>query len=189
MGYSLCFVAIFGYFQNAFIFVMFKKRAVVFYRVKKHEVQPSGCSPYKGRAASFSNALKTFLKKRVSIDFITIMLSQMLEICIREKHFRTFRKPKSAEEERNLIKNAILKSTRAVTKWSVKKFLEWQNGRKNKHPAIEPLRLRAFTTDKSKVQRLDTDIANMTAESLTFWLKKCLLLILCKSKFTVCEIS
>ena len=41
--------------------------------------------------------------------------------------FRTFRKPKCAEEERNLIENAILKSTLAVTKWSVKIVLEWQN--------------------------------------------------------------
>ena len=77
---------------------------------------------------------------------------------------RALRKPKSAEEERNLIENAIPKSTHAVTKWSVKIFLEWQNGRKNKNPAIEPC---AFTT-KSKVQRLDTDIANVTAESLNF---------------------
>lgn len=53
---------------------------------------------------------------------------------------------------------------------------EWQekqkprkNGRENKNPAIEPC---AFTTDKSKVQRLDTDIATMTAESLNFWLIK-----------------
>ena len=42
---------------------------------------------------------------------------------------RAFRKPKSAEEERNLIENAIPLSTRARTKWSVKFFLEWQNGR------------------------------------------------------------
>ena len=40
---------------------------------------------------------------------------------------------------------------------------------KTKNPAIEPC---AFTTDKSKVQSLDTDIANMTAESLNFWLVK-----------------
>ena len=66
---------------------------------------------------------------------------------------RAFRKPISAEEERNLIENAISKSTRALTKWSVKNFLEWQNSRKNKNPAIEPC---AFTTDNSKVQRLDT---------------------------------
>ena len=38
-------------------------------------------------------------------------------------------------------------------------FREWQNGRKNKSPAIEPY---AFRTDNSKVQRLDTDIANIT---------------------------
>ena len=81
-------LANFGYFQTALIFVIFKKRAGVFYPVKNHEVQPSGCRPYTGRAASFLNGLETFLKKRVSIDFITIMLSQMLEICIREKHFR-----------------------------------------------------------------------------------------------------
>ena len=41
----------------------------------------------------------------------------------------------------------------------------------------------------SQVQRLDTDIANMTAESLNFWLIKFVLLILCKSKFTMSEIS
>ena len=80
---------------------------------------------------------------------------------------RAFRKPKNVEEERNLIENAIPKSTRAETKWSVKVLVEWQNGRENKNPAIEPC---AFTTDKSKVQRLDTD--NATAESLNFWLIK-----------------
>ena len=59
--------------------------------------------------------------------------------------FRAFRKPKSAEEERNLIENAIPKSTRAVTKWSVKIFfLECQKDKKNKNPAIEPC---AFTTE------------------------------------------
>ena len=42
-------------------------------------------------------------------------------------------------------------------------------------------------TSLIKVQLLDTDIANMTAESLNFWLIKFVLLILCKSKFTVCE--
>ena len=91
---------------------------------------------------------------------------------------RVFRKPKNAEEERNLIENAIPKSIRAVTKWSVKVFIEWQNGRENKNPAIVPC---AFATDKSKVQCLDTDIANMTAESLNSWLIKFVLLILCKS--------
>ena len=49
---------------------------------------------------------------------------------------RTFQKPKSAEEERNLIENAILKSTAAVTKWSVK-ILSGRMLQKNKNPAIE----------------------------------------------------
>ena len=49
-----------------------------------------------------------------------------------------------------------------MTKWSLNIFLEWQNGRKNKNPAI----------NKIKVQCLDTDIANMTGESLSFWLIK-----------------
>ena len=46
-------------------------------------------------------------------------------------------------------------------------FVGWQKGRKVKSLAIEHY---TFTTDKSKVQRLDTDIANMTAESLNIWL-------------------
>ena len=56
---------------------------------------------------------------------------------------RAFQKPKNAEEERNLIENATPKSRRAVTKWSLQIFLEWQNGRKNKNLAIGPC---AFTT-------------------------------------------
>ena len=55
------------------------------------------------------------------------------------------------------------------------------------NPAIEPF---PFTTEKSKVHRLDThDIAHMTAESLNIWLIKFEVLILCKSKFTVCELK
>ena len=50
---------------------------------------------------------------------------------------------------------------------------------------IQQSSLCAFTTDRSKMQRLDTDIANMMAESINYWLIKFVLLILCKSKFTV----
>ena len=35
---------------------------------------------------------------------------------------RAFRKPKNAEEERKLLESATLKSTQAVTKWSLKIF-------------------------------------------------------------------
>ena len=46
-------------------------------------------------------------------------------------------------------------------------FVGWQNGRKNKNLAIEPC---TFLSDKSLAQRLDTVIANLTAESLKFGL-------------------
>ena len=42
--------------------------------------------PNKTRAASFLNGFKTFLEKRVSREFITMMLLLTLEISIREKH-------------------------------------------------------------------------------------------------------
>ena len=96
---------------------------------------------------------------------------------------RTFRKSKSAKEERNLIENAILK-------WQNGHWKIFWNGRMVGKTKIQQSSLCAFTTDKSsKVQRLDTDMANMTAESLNFWLIKFVLLMLCKSKFTLCEIS
>ena len=46
----------------------------------------------------------------------------------------------------------------AVTKWSLKISPEWQNDRKNNNSAIEPC---TFTTGKSAMQRLDTDMANI----------------------------
>ena len=55
---------------------------------------------------------------------------------------RAFRKPKNAEEERNLIENAIPKSTRAVTKRSVNILLEWHNSRKKMSSTDRALRLR-----------------------------------------------
>ena len=80
-----------------------------------------------------------------------------------------FGSPKNTEGERYLIENAIPKITRAVTNWSVKIFLQWQSGSKNKNPAVK---LCAFTTEKSKVRLLDTAIAIMKAKSLNFWLIK-----------------
>ena len=54
---------------------MFKTRAAVFYRDLNHEAQPSGFRPDKTRAASFLKSfIKTFLERRVSREFITIML-------------------------------------------------------------------------------------------------------------------
>ena len=42
---------------------MFKKQAGVFYRVLKHEAQPSGFRPDKTRAASFWNGFKSIPEK------------------------------------------------------------------------------------------------------------------------------
>ena len=50
-----------------------------------------------------------------------------------------FRKPKNSQEERNLIENATPKSTRVVTKSSLKIFLECQNGWENTNPLIWPI--------------------------------------------------
>ena len=50
-----------------------------------------------------------------------------------------FRKPKNSQEERNLIENATPKSTRVVTKSSLKFFLECQNGWENTNPLIWPI--------------------------------------------------
>ena len=73
--------------------VMFKKRAGVFYRV---------FDPIKHVLRVFWTASKTFLEKRVSREFITIMLLWTLEISIREKH------RKSRAVSLYLIKHRIL---------------------------------------------------------------------------------
>ena len=80
---------------------------------------------------------------------------------------RTFQEPKTAEEENKFLQSAIQKSTRSVTNWSVKISSEWQNGRRNKNPSLESI---GYKTNASKVQELDTDMREMTAESLNFWL-------------------
>ena len=67
------------------------------------------------------------------------------------------------------MEECIPKSTRSSTKWAFKIFSEWQIARVNKDPCIEQ---RSFKIDIDKVQTLDTNIANMSAETLNFWLTK-----------------
>ena len=57
-------------------------------------------------------------------------------------------------------------------------FVGWQNGGKDKNLAIEPC---TFLSDKSLAQHLDTVTANLTADSLNFWLIK-FVEELCKEK-------
>ena len=57
-------------------------------------------------------------------------------------------------------------------------FVGWQNGGTDKNLAIEPC---TFLSYKSLAQHLDTVIANLTADSLNFWLIK-FVEELCKEK-------
>ena len=49
----------------------------------------------------------------------------------------------------------------------MKIWSEWQNGRRNKNTSLESI---GYKANVSKVQELDTDMKEMTAESLNFWL-------------------
>ena len=80
-----------------------------------------------------------------------------------------FRPAKSAEEERRLLEDCIQKLTRDSTKRAYKMFNDWQIGRGNKDASLESC---SFTLDMAKIQRLDTNIVNMSAESLNLWLEK-----------------
>ena len=82
---------------------------------------------------------------------------------------RTFRKPKSAEEEKKLLENAVPQSTRSVNKLSMKIFSEWQAARLNKKASDEQSN---SVDDSSKIQDLDMNVCNMSAETLNFWLAK-----------------
>ena len=82
---------------------------------------------------------------------------------------RKFRELKTADEEKALLEKSVPKSTRYVTKWSFNIFAQWQNARLNKPPANEEA---GFDVERDKIQSLDTNIVNMTAESLNFWLTK-----------------
>lgn len=82
---------------------------------------------------------------------------------------RVFRKSKSASEEQAFLQKSVPSSTRYVTKWSFKVFASWQTTRSNKNPVLEEI---GFKADVNKIQSLETNIVNMTADSLNFWLTK-----------------
>ena len=84
----------------------------------------------------------------------------------RKRMFR-IRKAKGAEEEKKLLESSIPRSTRRSTRWAFNIFKEWQMTRGNKEATLESC---AFSFDSKKVQILDTNIVNLTAETLNFWL-------------------
>lgn len=82
---------------------------------------------------------------------------------------RTFRKPKSGEEEKQMLENAVPKSTRNVNKWSMKIFCDWQATRSNKKASNEQSN---SAVDTSVIGDLDVNLCSMSAETLNFWLTK-----------------
>ena len=88
------------------------------------------------------------------------------------KSFERFRQPKSVEDEKKSVDNAVPKSTAYKTKWSCKVFEEWKQNRLVKSCTLEPGGL--FTTKdfEEGVQSLDTAITDMSGCSLNYWLSK-----------------
>ena len=82
---------------------------------------------------------------------------------------RTSRTPKSADEERQMLENAVPKSTRCVNKWDMKIYSEWQGTRQNQKASNEQ---NNSAVDTSNIQDLDVNLCSMSAESVNFWLTK-----------------
>ena len=80
-----------------------------------------------------------------------------------------FTESKTGDEEEEFLENSVPKSTRYVTKWSFNIFAPWQNARPNKEAVNKEA---GFHVERGKIQSLDRNIVNMTAESLNFWLSK-----------------
>ena len=75
-----------------------------------------------------------------------------------------FRSPKTGEEESKLLQGSIPKSTAYKTKWQINK--------KVKVPVLDAGGAFKDYGDLSKVQSLCTDLANMDANTLNYWLSK-----------------
>ena len=88
------------------------------------------------------------------------------------KSFERFRQPKSEEDEKKSVDNAVSKTTAYKTKWSCTVFEEWKQNRLVKSCTLEPGGL--FTTKyfEEGVQALDTVITDMSACSVNYWLSK-----------------
>lgn len=80
-----------------------------------------------------------------------------------------FCEPKTAEEESEILKTAVPKSTRSVNRWAMKIFGKWQARGTNKKACEEE---GGFAVRTSQIQDLETNICDSLAESLNFWLTK-----------------
>ena len=98
-----------------------------------------------------------------------VQLLRFRELLLEMPPKRVFREPKNAEEEKDYLDNCIPKATQYVTKWAYKIFGEWQSSRRNKDANFDERRLE-FEVDS--IQSLETNIVEMSAESMNFWLTK-----------------
>ena len=73
---------------------------------------------------------------------------------------RTFRGPKSAVEESEILEKAVPRSTRSVNKRAMKIFGEWQAGRTNTKACEEES---GSAVETFHIQDLETNICDMTA--------------------------
>ena len=81
-----------------------------------------------------------------------------------------FRQAKTADEEVNLVKNAVPKSTQYKNKWAYGLFEEWQRQRLVKVPIAEVVGL--FKNGDFQVESLETPLVEMSALSVNYWLTK-----------------
>ena len=82
-----------------------------------------------------------------------------------------FREAKTAEEEVNLVRNAVPKSTQYKNKWAYGIIEEWQRQRLVKVPIAEVAGL-FKTYDFHQVELLDTPLVKMSVLSINYWLTK-----------------
>ena len=81
-----------------------------------------------------------------------------------------FRSPKTAEDESNLLKESIPKSTVYKNKWAVKVFRDWIASRKVEVLVLDPGGAFKDYCELHEVQPLSTNLESMDACSLNYWL-------------------
>ena len=82
-----------------------------------------------------------------------------------------FREAKTSEEEVNLVRNAVAKSTQYKNNWAYGIFEEWQRQRLVKVPIVEVAGL-FKTYDFHLVELLDTPLVEMSVLSVNYWFTK-----------------
>ena len=108
----------------------------------------------------------------LELPAFTVQL-RLVRIYTATKSLRDFGMPKSVEDEKKSLDNAVPKATAYKTKWSFKVFEEWKQNRLVKSCTLEPGGL--FTTkdfDEGLQSRPDTAITDMSGCSLKDWLSK-----------------